>query len=147
VPLAHRAQLALHADPRINGLRIRASGELDITSAEKLIRTVEDQLPPEHHLIIDLAHVTTCDVGGISALIDIRDHQAFAGHTIGLINISAAVHRAFELAELVDLIECQQFQSPVSHPQSGRPDRGSRAESAPHRTWFEAKREVDGLAA
>jgi anti-anti-sigma regulatory factor len=84
-----------------------------MTSADQLIRTVEDQLPPEHHLIIDLAHVTICDVAGINALIQIRDHQAFAGHTISLINISPAVHRAFELAELVDLFECQRFQSPV----------------------------------
>jgi anti-anti-sigma factor len=113
VPVAHRAQLAIHAEPRINGLRIRAFGELDMRSADQLIRTVEDQLPAEHHLIIDLGHITTCDVGGISALIHIRDHQAFAGRAISLTNISPAVHRAFELAELVDLFECQKFQNPV----------------------------------
>jgi anti-anti-sigma factor len=113
MPVARRAQLALHADPGINGLRIRASGELDMTNADQLIRTVAEELPPEHHLIIDLSHVTVCDVAGINALIEVRNHQAFAGHTMSLTNISAAVHRAFELSELVDLFECQKFQSPA----------------------------------
>ena len=114
MPVAPPEPLALHADPGINGLRIRVSGELDLANADQLIGTVEQDLPPEHHLIIDLAHVTVCDVAGINALIHIRDHQAFAGHTISLINISGAVHRAFELSELVDLFECQRFQSPVT---------------------------------
>jgi anti-anti-sigma factor len=114
VPVARRVQLSLNADPRINGLRVRAFGELDIANADQLIRTVAEELPPEHHLIVDLALVTVCDVAGISALVEVRNHQAFAGHTMSLINISAAVHRAFELAEQVDLFECQKFQSPAT---------------------------------
>jgi anti-anti-sigma factor len=116
VPVPRRAQLALHADPGVNGLRIRASGELDATSADQLIRTVAEELPPEHHLIIDLAQVRDCDVAGINALILVRNLQALAGGTMTLTNISAAVHRAFELAELVDLFECQRFQSPAKAP-------------------------------
>jgi anti-anti-sigma factor len=113
VPVARRARLGLHADPGFTGLRIRASGELDVTTADQLISTVQDELPPEHHLVIDLAHVTVCDVAGISALIEVRNHQAFAGHTMSLTNIPAAVLRGFELAELVDLFECQKFQCPT----------------------------------
>jgi anti-anti-sigma factor len=100
-----RAQLAIHADPGINGLRIRLSGELDEAGAGRLIHTVLDDLPPEHQLIIDFAHVTFCDSSGMNAMVQLRNHQAVAGDTLLVINLPGPVRRVFDLSGLVGFLD------------------------------------------
>ena len=52
MPEAPRAPLAIHADPGINGLRIRLSGELDMACADQLTQTVMDDLPTPTDLML-----------------------------------------------------------------------------------------------
>jgi anti-anti-sigma factor len=121
VQLPHRTQLAVRADPGINGLRIRLSGEIDEACADQLIHAVRDELPPEHTLNIDLAHVTFCDSCGINALIQIHKHQAAAGHTMRLINTPANIRRVIEIAGLhgyLDMSEGPQPLAPTSKPRA-----------------------------
>jgi len=87
-----------------DALRVRVSGEVDMSVAGELGRVL-DVLPPNDHVVVDFADVTFCDASGIRAVIELRNHQAAAGHTLSLVNTVAGVRRVFELTGLVDFLD------------------------------------------
>jgi anti-anti-sigma factor len=86
-----------------DALRVSVSGEVDLSVADELSHVL-DGLPPQDHVVIDFADVTFCDSSGIRAMIELRNFQFAAGHTLSLVNTRAEVRHVFALSGLVALL-------------------------------------------
>jgi anti-sigma B factor antagonist len=94
-----RGQLAIHAIPRSDGLRVTVAGDLDAAAADRFLDAVLN-LPDEPNLSVDLAGVDFCDSSGVGTLIRLRQHQTDIGGTLRLINTREVVLRVIETTGL-----------------------------------------------
>lgn len=93
------------------------AGELDASTTDQLLRTVVDELPQDHTLILDLAGVTFCTSAGISALIQLRDYQRRAGHLFRLIHLADPVRRILEVTGLLEYLGVDETVTATASPE------------------------------
>lgn len=91
----------------INGdvAQVVISGELDSTSAPRLIAVIHDiAAPPVHGIELNCEGVTFLDSAGVRALIVTRNAAAHVGVDLVLVQASAPVTRVIEMTGLVGLL-------------------------------------------
>jgi anti-sigma B factor antagonist len=85
--------------------RVAISGELDGSSAPRLITTVHDIVSPVLRAIeLDCAAVTFLDSAGVRALIVSRNEATHNGIDLVLVHPSPPVSRVIEMTGLVGLL-------------------------------------------
>jgi anti-anti-sigma factor len=85
--------------------RVVVSGELDNSSAPRLISTIHDLAsPPMRGIELDCDGVTFLDSAGVRALIVSRNEAAHMGVELVLVHPSAPVTRVIEMTGLVGLL-------------------------------------------
>lgn len=92
------ADIAVSADDLGDYLHITLAGELDLLGAHMLRLVAEPELVvSRRHLVIDVEHVSFCDVAGLNALLALCDLAAVKGCEMRLRRPSAALQRLFEV--------------------------------------------------
>jgi anti-anti-sigma factor len=77
-----------------DGPTILASGELDLSTVDRLVELAIGQIQGgPARLTVDLAGVSFCDSAGINGLVKIRNASAAAGWSFRLINLSPELDR------------------------------------------------------
>jgi anti-sigma B factor antagonist len=114
--------LVLHSED-IGGswCRLTLRGELDLDSAPRLRRAVEDAVGRgRNRFSIDAAAVTFIDSSGLMVLLNARSELADGGGTLHITDPSGPVMRILEIAMLADeLIAPDGDQPPGEGPPSG----------------------------
>src|SRR4030095_12279974 len=71
-----------------------------VTGETESLRTAVQSLAGVRAVILDLAHVTTVDAGGLGALLALRERVQAAGSSFELMNVSKWVSRVLQVARL-----------------------------------------------
>ena len=97
-------RLDITVEPGPTGATIAVTGELDMSTADRLVTTVTDALSgdADGRLSVDLSGVGFCDSAGIRALVRLRKVADQAGLSLELLNPTPVVRRVLELSGLVD---------------------------------------------
>jgi anti-sigma B factor antagonist len=81
-------------------LVVGLGGEIDLERAPKLRNLLLDCVGRGRDVLVDLSQVTYIDSSGIASLVEALQKAAGSGTRFGLIAVSPAVLRVFELARL-----------------------------------------------
>lgn len=86
-------------------VRVHLGGELDIVTTPEL-NAVLDQLLDDgrRHLLVDLAELTFCDSGGLSAFVRGDDRAGARGGWLRLTGATGRVDRLLRISGLVELL-------------------------------------------
>ena len=82
-------------------------GELDLASAPSLSKALDEFLPIDAPIIVDLSDVTFIDSSGLSVLVQARQRlgTSSTGNPIRLVVVRPAVQRIFEITGLDQVFE------------------------------------------
>jgi anti-sigma B factor antagonist len=91
-------RLCLKVRPGADGLHVEVTGDLDVSTADELVRAITTDLPQrDPTLFLDLAGVGFCGSAGVSALIELRRHQQDRGNRLRLANVTDQVRRVLHI--------------------------------------------------
>jgi anti-sigma B factor antagonist len=98
---------ALHVERRVDGSTavLRATGEIDMTTAPVLAEEFEQAIAGEPAMVvIDLSDITFFGSAGIAALLDAREQCVSVGCTLRVVTTSRPVLRSLEIAGVLGLL-------------------------------------------
>ena len=80
-----------------NSATVRLLGELDIASAGAARHTLEQLDAGIQHIVLDLSHITFCDVAGVRFLLTAKEQARTTGRDLEVRHASRAVRRVLAL--------------------------------------------------
>jgi anti-sigma B factor antagonist len=97
-------KITSHADPGVT--RLALTGDLDMATADLLIRQVTDALAghPTRSLVIDAADLVFCDSSGVHALVSARREAHRHGSTFQLTNPHGITRRTLQITGVLDVL-------------------------------------------
>jgi anti-anti-sigma factor len=96
--------LSVTVQPGQAGMRLIVTGEVELSTADMLVRAVGEALdmhPPA--IEVDLAGVTFMDSTGIGALLQARKRATVGGTALTVVNPQPSVRRILEITGLLGL--------------------------------------------
>lgn len=89
---------------RRNGERatITLTGELDLSGVDALRSCTDLVLEHPVDLVLDLRHLSFCDVAGLEALLAVRHAAQASGHTVQLLSPPRCLQRVLHILDLDD---------------------------------------------
>lgn len=119
---------------------IKVAGELDESTQDQLITTVDDCL--RHHAApvrLDLAGLTFLGSAGIGALLQCRDAAVQAGHTLELVDPQPSVHHVLDIVNLLPTFGLAPARVAADRRPAHRRPTGPQAPSTPAQTMRAAE--------
>jgi anti-sigma B factor antagonist len=93
---------------RLNGfVRLVASGELDLSTAEELDRSLERLQRDRATIIVDLSGLGFMGVAGVQAFADASRRARSTGGSVLIVNCPASARRVFDLTSTSELLDGQ----------------------------------------
>jgi anti-anti-sigma factor len=88
-------------------LQLRIGGELDLTTADRLIEAIEEAMASETNVVLDLQPCSFLDSTGIATILTGRRELADRGRVLCVVGARDAVERVFEITGLTasDLVK------------------------------------------
>jgi len=94
---------------------ICVSGEIDISTCERLRDAIEPHLGPKQWVILDLSGVEFMDSSGLHVLEQARGRLTADGGSLILRNPSEAAHRLLTVTDTEDLLQVDADDHPKNH--------------------------------
>jgi anti-sigma B factor antagonist len=86
---------------------VAVGGEIDIASAPRLERVLDQAVAGGNNVVVDLAHVEFMDVSGLRVLLNAHRRTESEGVPLVLVNVPPAVMRLLALTGTQDVLAIQ----------------------------------------